>query len=192
MSEDPSFTSLMRSRASIFPPMYTDAEVDEEIIREMLENANWAPNHKKTEPWRFKVFRGAARQRLADFMSSWYKDNTPAESFSDRKFKKLSTNPLRANTIIAIVLHRDPDERLPEWEEVAAVACAVQNMWLTSTAHGLGGYWSSPGLIRHMDAFLGLAANERCLGLFYVAHHQAPEIQRERGSIDDKVEWLTE
>ena len=66
-------------------------------------------------------------------MSTWYKDNTPEERFSERKFKKLSANPLRANTVIAIVLHRDPDESVPEWEEVAAVACAVQNMWLTST-----------------------------------------------------------
>lgn len=194
MSDTPSpaaISQLLRSRASIFPAMYTDEPIDKAIIEEMLENANWAPNHKKTEPWRFKVFRGDARQRLADFMSSWYKENTPAESFSEKKFKKLSTNPLKADTVIAIIMQRDPIERLPEWEEVAAVACAVQNMWLTSTAYGLGGYWSSPSIMtQHANAFLELGPKQRCLGLFYLAHHQAPELARERGDIQDKVEWL--
>ena len=36
---------------------------------------------------------------------------------------------------------------MPEWEETAAVACAVQNMHLTLTAEGLAGYWSSGGVM---------------------------------------------
>lgn len=85
MSELPSpekVCALLRGRSSIFPVMYTDEPIAEDIIRELLENANWAPNHKKTEPWRFKVMRGAARQRLADFLSSTYRSITPEASFS--------------------------------------------------------------------------------------------------------------
>ena len=36
---------------------------------------------------------------------------------------------------------------MPEWEETAAVACAVQNMHLAFTAEGLAGYWSSGGVM---------------------------------------------
>lgn len=181
---------LLRNRSSIFPAMYTDEPIAEEIIHELLENANWAPNHKKTEPWRFKVIRGAARQRLADFLASTYQRIMPADSFSEKKFKKLSTNPTKADTIIAICMQRDPEETVPEWEELAATAMAVQNLWLTATAHGLGGYWSSPGLIAHLGEFLGLQEGERCLGLFYLAHHNAPELPRTRGDISEKVMWL--
>jgi nitroreductase len=39
--------------------------------------------------------------------------------------------------------HPLPSPQLPEWEEVSAVACAVQNMWLAGTAAGVHGYWSS-------------------------------------------------
>lgn len=183
---------LLRSRSSIFPAMYTDEPIDDAIIEEMLENANWAPNHKKTEPWRFKVIKGAARQRLAAELSSTYKRVTPEASFSEKKFSKLSKIPMRAGALIAICMKRDPAESLPEWEEVAAVAMAVQNLWLTATAYGLGGYWSSPGIVKHLGEFLGLEDGERCLGLFYLAHHKAPEIPRERGAIADKVEWIRE
>ena len=37
-----------------------------------------------------------------------------------------------------------PDRRLPEWEEISAVAMSVQNIYLmTTTLNGVGGYWSS-------------------------------------------------
>lgn len=183
-------SELLRSRRSVFPRTYTDEPVDRAIIEEMLENANWAPNHKKTEPWRFRVIRGEARQRLAEQLVSIYQEIIPAERQSEKKIKKLSHNPLKADTIIAICMQRDLAESLPEWEELAAVAMAVQNMWLTATAHDLGSYWSSPGLVNHLGDFLELAEGERCYGLFYVAHHNCPEIQRERGAIADKVRWM--
>ena len=170
--------------------MYTDEPIDDEIIRDMLEKANWAPTHKKTEPWRFIVIRGEARQRLAEVLSSTYRKITPAESFSEKKFSKLSKIPMRAGALIAICMRRDPAESLPEWEELAAVSMAVQNLWLTATAYGLGGYWSSPGVINHLGDFLGLEEGERCLGLFYLAHHKAPDIPRERGDIAEKTRWI--
>ena len=125
-------------------------------------------------------------------LASTYRAITPEEAFSEKKFQKLSTNPLKADTVIAICMQRDPAESLPEWEEIAATAMAVQNLWLTATAYGLGGYWSSPGLIAHLGPFLNLQAGERCLGLFYLAHHRAPELPRTREEMAAKVEWITE
>ena len=48
-------SQLIRKRRSIFPKTYTNQPIAKEIIEEVLENANWAPTHKMTEPWRFKV-----------------------------------------------------------------------------------------------------------------------------------------
>ncbi|MEM1217012.1 MAG: nitroreductase [Bacteroidota bacterium] len=181
---------LLRERSSIYPPMYTDTPVDREIVEDLLQNATWAPNHRKTEPWRFKVFRGAARQQLADALTTAYRRKTDETTFSEKKFKKLATNPLKADTIIAICMQRDLEESLPEWEELAAVAMAVQNLWLSATAHGLGGYWSSPSLlINELDDFLALETGERCYGFFYLAHHQAPTLARERQALPTKVVW---
>jgi hypothetical protein len=45
---------------------------------------------------------------------------------------------------------------------------AVQNMYLTATANEVGCYWSSSGMIKHLDEFLGLQENQKCYGLFYL------------------------
>jgi nitroreductase len=190
MQELHPISALIRRRRAIFPNSYNERPIPEALIREILENANWAPTHKMTEPWRFKVFQGDSRAALGDYLAEYYRVHTPSEAFSEIKFTKTKKNPQRAAAVIAIVMQRDPESRLPEWEEVAAVAAAVQNMWLTCAAYGIGAYWSSPEGILKADEFLGLAPGQRCLGLFYMGFHDLGELPGKRNPIEDKVEWL--
>lgn len=185
-------TDIIRRRRSLYPKMYNDQPIAEELIREILDNANWAPTHRFTEPWRFRVFRGEALRRLGEFLSGQYRAGTPESDFSDVKYKKMLDAPQRSGAVIAICMMRDPESRVPEWEEIAAVASAVQNMWLTCTAHGLGSYWSTPGYILRADQWLGLQPGERCLGLFYMGWYDHVELPAKRGNIDDKVLWINE
>ncbi len=87
-------------------------------------------------------------------------------------------------------MYNDPNVTIPEWEEIAAVSCAVQNMWLSCTALNIGCYWSSPKSITNAKNFLGLSENERCLGLFYMGYTNETVITGHRNSIQDKIEWL--
>ena len=182
---------LIKTRRAVFPPQYdTDKEISKETIQQILENANWAPTHRRTEPWRFKVYQGAAKERLGAFLADWYKTNTQAEAFSEMKFKKTIKKAVQSSCIIAICMQRDPNESLPEWEEVAATACAVQNMWLSAHAMGIGAYWSSPKSIHDFQNFSELAEGEKCLGFFYMGYvkHEGPAGSRE--PIEDKVKWF--
>ncbi|MBX2870463.1 MAG: nitroreductase [Saprospiraceae bacterium] len=185
-------SDLLRSRRSIFPKTYNDRPIEKAIIEEVLENANWAPTHKYTEPWRFKVFSGKALERLSSYLSTWYKDNIAPEKYSEKKFEKTKANPLRSSCVIAICMQRDPEASIPEWEEIAAVACAVQNMYLTCAAHNIGCYWSSPRSILEARDFLQLGDGESCLGLFYMGYHDLPQMEGKRGPIVDKTVWWEE
>ena len=182
---------LLRRRRAIFPKSYLpERPIDRAIIEQILENANWAPTHKRTEPWRFQVFHSTeSRDSLGDYMSEFYRQNTPPEAFSEEKMIKNGENPRRSGAVIAIILHRDPTESIPEFEEIAAVAMAVQNMWLSCTAIGLGSYWSTPRAALEARDFLGLAPNERCLGLFYMGWHEMPELPGKRGDVMEKTIW---
>lgn len=184
-------SALIRRRRSVFPKSYlTDRPVDRALIAELLENANWAPTHKLTQPWRFQVFHSPeSRDQLGDYMAEYYRKNTPPELFSEEKMIKNGENPRRSGAVIAVILHREPAESIPEFEEIAAVAMAVQNMWLSCTALGLGCYWSTPKAALEAGEFLGLAPNERCLGFFYLGWHEMPEIAGKRGAIAEKVLW---
>ena len=43
-------SQLIQQRRSIFPASYIDQPIEENLIKTILDNANWAPNHKRTEP----------------------------------------------------------------------------------------------------------------------------------------------
>jgi len=178
----------IKRRRSVFPPQYTDQPVSKATIDKILDAANWAPNHKKTEPWRFKVLMGGSKGRLGDFLSKKYEETDARPKRI--KIKKLKENPRRAGAIIAICMQRDPKESVPEWEELAATAMAVQNMWLCCVELNLGGYWSSPGLIKYMGEFLDLAEGEKCLGFFYLGYYDGELPEGERNPVEDKVQWL--
>jgi len=182
---------IIQRRRAIFPKTYLPGKpIDKAIIEQLLENAHWAPTHRLTEPWRFQVFHSLeSRQALSDMMVDFYKRNTPAESFSEEKMKKSGDNPLLSGAVIALVMQRDPEARIPEWEEIAAVAMAVQNMWLSCTAIGLGCYWSSPRAALEADDFLTLEPGQRCLGLFYLGWHDMPQLPGKRGPIAEKTIW---
>ena len=179
---------IIRNRRSVMPVQYNIKPITKEQINQLLEAANWAPTHKKTEPWRFKVLHGKPQEELGAFLAKKYKE-TEAK-FSAFKYNKLQENPKKAGAIIAICMQRDPNASLPEWEEVAAVAMAVQNMWLTATDMGIGSYWSSPGLIKYMDEFFEMESGEKCLGFFYLGNFDGPIDDRIPGPISEKTVWL--
>ncbi len=179
---------LIRRRRSVYPKQYNDTPVARDVIERLLRAANHAPTHKRTEPWRFKVLQGESCKRLGEFLRKKYLETDPSPK--QFKAKKLLENPARAGAVIAICMQRDPKESLPEWEEIAATAMAVQNMWLCCTEMGLGAYWSTPGLIRYMDEFFDLAPGERCLGFFYLGHYDTPAEEVPREDVQIKTQWL--
>ncbi len=181
---------IIQERKSVYPIQYIDKEIPGEIIHQILENADRAPTHKLTEPWRFKVVSGVKKDELAEFMANKYKQITASDNFKEDKYLKIQSNITRANKIILICFQRDPKMQLPEWEEIAAIAMAVQNMYLTCTAYNIGCYWSTPNLIDYMNEFVPLSEGEKCIGLFYMGYFQASLPISRRAPINEKIDWL--
>jgi nitroreductase len=162
--------ALIRRRRTIKPSDMSVKSVENLHLATVLENARWAPTHGMTEPWRFFVYTGEARRRLADFLQATYRKITPESEARPDKYDKLGAQPLMAPVVIAIGMKRQPGGKIPEIEEIEAVACAVQNMHLTASAIGLAAAWLTPPVVYsdEMRDWLGLAAGDKCLGLFYL------------------------
>jgi nitroreductase len=182
-------SSVIRGRRSVFAEQFIKKEIPQSAIELVLENANFAPTHKLTQPWRFVVIRGAAKARLGVETARIYQEKTPTEKFLQKKYDSFPIKMDKADTIIAICIHFHED-KVSAWEEIAAVACAVQNMALTAHALNIGSYWGTPEPIAHLDEFLELAPNEKCYGLFFMGYHDELDQPAIRSSIDDKVRWL--
>lgn len=180
---------VISARRAIYPVQFSSEEISREEIQKLLEAAHWAPAHKRTEPWRFKVFHSKeSRQGLSNFISETYQKT--AAHVSEIKQRKMAEKPLQSACVIAICFQRDLNHSLPEWEEIAATAMAVQNMWLLATEMNWSGYWSSPSLMDYLGNHLSLQPGERCLGFFYLGKYKGPWPEGKRNSsVSEKTEW---
>ena len=157
---------IIETRKSTYPKSYLIGEIEENIITEILNSATFAPNHKKTKPWRLKVFRGGEKNKLGETLANIYQQTTNSQFFLEKKYFDISDKVAKSNAIITVSVNFSG--LVPEWEEIAATAMGVQNMYLTATAHNIGCYWSSPAMINHLGDLLQLEENQRCIGLFYL------------------------
>ena len=185
---------LIRDRRTIGPEKYSSRKVHREVVEEILRNGTWAPTHGMTQPWRFKVFIGEGVDRIGQKLPVWYKNFVSEEKFSQKKYDKLQSRGGRCSVIIAVTMVPDPNGRIPEVEEIEAIACAVQNMYLTCTAHGIGAKYSTPGYLytEEVREFLNLEEGGKVLGLFYLGYPEGEWPKSHRKPLEYVTDWIDE
>ncbi len=185
-------TEIIRNRRTIYPEQYTDRVVQKDMVTNILNNAIWAPTHKRTEPWRFKVYSGEGKQKLATILASAYKQLTPADQFNESKLEKLQRRIERTSVIIMMTMKRSEKVTIPEIEEVEAVSCAAQNIMLTATAYGLGSFWSSPKFIYdpRCSELMGYAKEDVVMGFMYLGYPEVAWPKSHRKPLEYVTEWI--
>lgn len=183
---------LMSSRRSTKPRLFNGKKIEDNVIWQILENANWAPSHGLTQPWRYKVFTAYGLEKLAEFQANLYKKLTSEEKFKPEKYERMKTNILKSSHVIAICMERQKSEKILELEEIEAVACSVQNMALTAAAYQICSFWGSGGVTYtdELKEFLGLGEKDKCLGYLYLGYSDNPTTTSRREPIQEKVEWI--
>jgi nitroreductase len=185
-------TELIRHRRTVYPKDYTDRIVHREIVERVLTNGTWAPNHGMTQPWRFTVYMGDGRKGLSTFLGEEYRRTTPEDKFLTRKFENLTLRPMQSSVVIGLGMARDPNGKINEQDEMLAVACAVQNMHLTAAAYGLGAFWATGAILTGaaMREHLGLGANDRALGLFFMGYPAIEIPKGYRRPLEHVTKWV--
>jgi nitroreductase len=148
--------------------------VDEATVRDLLDLARFVPNHKLTQPWRFRLLGPETRRRLN-------------EAVGTTEAMKLG----RAPTLIlaTAALSGDP---VTDEEDLHATACAVYAVLLGATARGLASYWRTPAALGEQTVrdLLGLAANERIVSLIHLGPQASDPPVKERLPLEDVVHTL--
>ena len=50
------------------PHQFNNLSIEDDHINLILDAANWAPTHKKTEPWRYKVLKKGFKDKFVEFL----------------------------------------------------------------------------------------------------------------------------
>ncbi len=139
--------------------------VDPGLIDRLCALAMWAPNHKRTWPWRFAVFTGDARGRLGEAFA----EDQIAVGVTDHATLTKTREKYRRAPVVVVVGAEpgESDERTGENRD--AVSAGIQNMLLGATAAGLASFWSSPPVRhgRHALAACSFAQDTTIVGVLY-------------------------
>ncbi len=169
-------------------------EPPRELVEKILEAGTWAPNHHLTEPWRFFVLTGKARERLGEAMAEALAEELEDKDTPEAKAKLEAerNRPLRAPVIIAVAASPKQDPNVVELEEVVAAAASIQNMLLAVHALGLGAILRTgkAAYRRRVKEFFGLGEHEPLLGFIYLGYPDGPLPKSQRTSFREKTEWL--
>jgi len=184
-------TKLITERRTIKPVNFNGEKVSESQVRHLLEMANWAPTHKFTEPWRFIVFAPERVQGFCLEHAALYKAHTPAERYEEATFDKLLHMGDKASYILVAYNKQTPGNKLPEWEELAATACAIQNLLLAAQAEGLAVFWSTGGMMSKpaFKTWLGLEEADFPMGILYLGRTDESAKGVRKIGIEEKTRW---
>ena len=178
----------IRSRRMI-PRVGSEAPSREEIS-ELLDLAVRAPNHHRTEPWRFYVLQGAERDRLARAIADELvetKGADPAAALDEGR-----TKVERAPVLVVFTAVPSEDPKVVEQEEIAAVAMAIENFLIGAHAKGLGAMLRTGAAAYHpsIREHLGLGPRENVVGIVYLGRPAADRSQTERAPASENTRWL--
>ncbi len=153
------------TRAS--PRKMSDPGPNDQDLRAMLMAACRAPDHGRLRPWHFVTIQGDARFRFAEVLSSSLQARSP--SVSEAQLDRERAKALRAPLIVTAAAVPSQG-KIPEIEQIAAVAAAVQNLVLAAHALGYGAFWrtGAPAYDPAVASALGLPETATIVGFVYI------------------------
>lgn len=167
--------------------------ITDDTVNQLLELANWAPTHGKTEPWQFFVYTGDALREFGKAHAELYWQHTPEDRRQEATYEKLLHNVDKASHLVVAAMKRGSNPKIPQLEEVAAASAAVQNLLLGATALGIASFWSSGGMT-HTHAlkdYLQLGNDDIIMGLIFLGYTDEPAKEGIRNTpVTEKVKWL--
>lgn len=185
--------TAIRQRRSTKPATMDTQPLSEALIGQLLEAAQWAPTHGMTEPWRFIRFRS---EQSRSQLGQWLKEALETHGAElgrnpgPAKLEKCLQKVHWGGAVIGVWALVGTNPKVPELEDLLAVACGVQNMLLKATELGLASMWSTGESIYHplLARRLGLPENGRFLGLIFVGYPTAATADRPRSGTGNKLE----
>ncbi|MFD1850848.1 nitroreductase family protein [Oceanobacillus bengalensis] len=168
---------VIRERRSV-KKGYTNKEVTEGTVRELLDTAIWAPTHGMRQPWRF-IFVG--HDRLPDFARK------VAETYPEEKRENRENYLNEPNAILVIIMEESDIPK--QWDEnFGATSSMIQNFWLLAWEKNLGVVWKTNPHIydQEVKKILHVAENEKIIGFIHLGYFDEAPASKNRISIDDK------
>ncbi|MDU9390742.1 5,6-dimethylbenzimidazole synthase [Pseudomonas japonica] len=151
---------------------FSGGEVAPELLARLLEAAHQAPSVGLMQPWRFiRITRRDLRQRIQALVEDERLRTAEALGQRSDEFMQLKVEGINdcAELLVAALMdkrevHVFGRRTLPEMD-LASLSCAIQNLWLSARAEGLGMGWVSLFDPLALAELLGMPAGAKPLAI---------------------------
>lgn len=186
-----SLAELIKQRRSVF--QFKDIPVPDDLIRQFIEAATYAPNHKLTEPWRFLVLGRHTQAELSNIYAQKraLKNHAMGSEGYIQAFEK-SIKKFMSIPQIVLLAQELNEDLIVRKEDYAACSCAIQNFQLAAWEQGIGVKWSTAPILQDIETFnlLGLDAKRyELIAALYMGFPQAIG-QSQRKSVEEVTQYF--
>ncbi|WP_297325525.1 5,6-dimethylbenzimidazole synthase [Nitrosomonas sp.] len=154
--------------------------VDPIVLRRLLTAAHQAPSVGLMQPWRFiRITDTQLRSTIASLVEAERHRTAAALAERADEFMRLKVDGILECGELLVAALTDQREQhifgrrtLPEMD-LASVACAIQNLWLTARAEGLGMGWVSLFDPAQLAQLLNMPIGSKPVAILCLGHVEA-------------------
>ena len=184
LSDNPTI-DLLLTRRSVKPLTMTGPGPSDAELQTILRAGARVPDHGKLAPWRFILFKGAARGAFGKVLRDRLLEIDPTAN-EDRLAMELGRFE-RAPVVITVVSRVVESRKAPDWEQYLSAGASCQNILVAATALGFASCWLTEwcAFDEGISQALGLEENERVAGFIYLGQKTVPTDERPRPDLND-------
>lgn len=162
-------SQLLKERRSVH--LFEDREVSPELVKDMLDYANWVPNHKMTQPWRFIMVYGQGRKKIAEAVRA-LKERSETDPEKKKEVGQKFYNKLMGVPMFLIVVMKEHTNLVVREEDYASTSCVIHNFSLLAWEQGIGLVWETYPLIHdpNFREALGIQPGEKVVGSLHLGY----------------------
>jgi nitroreductase len=115
------------------------------------------------------------------------------DNFNATTYNNLVHQGDTASHVIITAMKRSGLSKLPVFEEIAAVSCAVQNILLGATALNIASFWSTGGMANKPEFrdFFQFDVDDIIIGVLYLGYADVLATEGKRTTpLEEKIKWV--
>ncbi len=147
------------------------------VLMEALELARWAPNHHRTEPWRFYIIGERTKAAIVSLNRELVAARRGEEA------AEAKANSWQAIPGWLVVTRVNATNELQAWEDYAACACAIHNIALYLWSAAVGMKWTTGAVTREPRFYQAVGIDsgvETVVGLIWYGYpDEQPQTRRQ-------------
>jgi nitroreductase len=167
--------------------------VPRDTIQQLLECAVRAPNHKLTEPWRFAVLTGSAKDTFAEIrarhrLKRFADPSSPeARTAADKVLREATETP-----VYIVVMSAVSTDDITREDDYAATMMAIGNLMTAAQSLGLGTYLRTGGVMQDstLIQLVRVPRSFRIVGVLSLGYPAEQEPPRRRKPATEFTDWL--